>query len=103
MIRLIVCRNPVRDHHPLKQGLRQMRFKCTDKNLVVRDHHPLKQGLRPLLALSAVSAINVRDHHPLKQGLRLKQNNLVFHFRFCQRPSSTKTRIKTVFVSHVKP
>ena len=40
-------------------------------SLKVRDHIPLKQGLRPLLREIQEALIScVRDHIPLKQGLR---------------------------------
>ena len=88
---------PVRDHLPLKQGLRlkyfslcifyagqrpssiKTRIKTTSGwNLqasslqAVRDHLPLKQGLRlnPVRASTRCRWL-VRDHLPLKQGLRL--------------------------------
>ena len=36
----------------------------------VRDHLPLKQGLRLVLPLYTAKVAVVRDHLPLKQGLR---------------------------------
>ncbi len=86
----------VRDHLPLKQGLRHRLIKTNAKlvttcqrpsstktriktidpgnrsgHLRVRDHLPLKQGLR-LGTVKSSSSIKscVRDHLPLKQGLR---------------------------------
>ena len=62
---------PVRDHIPLKQGLRLNPVFLNTPSRIVRDHIPLKQGLRQgnegdIVTLSPV----VRDHIPLKQGLR---------------------------------
>ena len=38
---------------------------------MVRDHVPLKQGLRHCLdCISVIETYQVRDHVPLKQGLR---------------------------------
>ncbi len=57
----------------------------------VRDHLPLKEGLRQLFASSsAISGTEVRDHLPLKEGLRLdrfggqiggcdRQSETIFH------------------------
>ncbi len=61
---------PVRDHHPLKQGLRLGFLLHVVNHVHVRDHHPLKQGLRLAFASATPNALPVRDHHPLKQGLR---------------------------------
>ena len=86
----------VRDHLPLKQGLRREHFFLlhivvstrpssiktrikTEVNTLyklfvssVRDHLPLKQGLRPRFVVTNIKhTCLVRDHLPLKQGLRL--------------------------------
>ena len=45
----------------------------------VRDHIPLKQGLRRSNIAINVFSERVRDHIPLKQGLRLL-DNLRHHF-----------------------
>ena len=38
---------------------------------ILRDHIPLKQGLRPVvLAHTTANVFLLRDHIPLKQGLR---------------------------------
>ena len=37
---------PLRDHPPLKQGLRLVRIKLMRSRGELRDHPPLKQGLR---------------------------------------------------------
>ena len=113
-------RMPVRDQHPLKQGLRPNENYLLEVLLIVRDQHPLKQGLRHFLLVGSVVTLErprptstktriktlssesrsslfaeVRDQHPLKQGLRrftIKRN---VSYLQCPRPTSTKTRIKT--------
>ncbi len=64
-------------------------------NLFVRDHLPLKQGLRLVIVFPHIRNAVVRDHLPLKQGLRRFALYYIQHFTHCQRPSSIKTRIKT--------
>ena len=66
--------------------------------LVVRDHLPLKQGLRLHLLKFRNRGWCVRDHLPLKQGLRLR-NSWMLLSKDCPRPSSIKTRIKTSHTS----
>ena len=62
----------VRDHVPLKQGLRHFYTVALEKVFdLVRDHVPLKQGLRPNNTEFCIISHHVRDHVPLKQGLRL--------------------------------
>ena len=61
--------------------------------LAVRDHIPLKQGLRRANDDYQQKA-EVRDHIPLKQGLRLHKAPRDYD-GFCPRPYSIKTRIKT--------
>ena len=39
--------NNLREHHPLKQGLRPSCVGIQPACKVLREHHPLKQGLRP--------------------------------------------------------
>ena len=88
----------LRDHIPLKQGLRLINKLCHQKPGLLRDHIPLKQGLRLIsFFLSVTTSPTLRDHIPLKQGLRLyirvannTSNDLT------QRPYSIKTRIKTI-------
>jgi len=48
--------------------------------VAVRDHHPLKQGLRQGLANHRLGCLAVRDHHPLKQGFghALAENRSTF-------------------------
>ncbi len=62
----------VRDHIPLKQGLRHCLLALAKSLcLTVRDHIPLKQGLRPIAVSVIVERPELlRDHIPLKQGLR---------------------------------
>ena len=61
----------------------------------VRDHIPLKQGLRHLLDCQKISELEVRDHIPLKQGLRHQSGQVKVVRGFGTRPYSIKTRIKT--------
>ena len=66
---------------------------------LLRDHPPLKQGLRRGCYRKCVAVSGLRDHPPLKQGLR----QALFYRTDCiiwasPRPSSTKTRIKTTQV-----
>ena len=85
----------LRDHLPLKQGLRL--GYSSDSSLLkgLRDHLPLKQGLRPTcIAYYSSVRSELRDHLPLKQGLR-HFNPEVFDLNGVPpRPSSTKTRIE---------
>ncbi len=38
---------PLLEHHPLEQGLRQLRLSMLAYSLrILREHHPLEQGLR---------------------------------------------------------
>ena len=95
----------LKDHLPLKQGLRPI-LKTDNKlrrlgegyflNFVcLKDHLPLKQGLRLLSAVKAHILTLLKDHLPLKQGLRLINSFIIKLFLITQRPSSSKTRIKT--------
>ena len=94
----IVSFHDVRDHVPLKQGLRHSYY-CNSslKRLSVRDHVPLKQGLRLTSQSNVISKERrVRDHVPLKQGLRpVLETEVGLYFIDGQRPCSTQTRIKT--------
>ena len=86
----------VRDHLPLKQGLRHpILFSYLLYIWEVRDHLPLKQGLRPVSFWGFWSVGFVRDHLPLKQGLRRYLPLDLLNLKISQRPSSIKTRIKT--------
>ena len=60
----------------------------------VRDHLPLKQGLRLSTVESSLFYRYVRDHLPLKQGLR-RECLIELPVLEGPRPSSIKTRIKT--------
>ena len=64
----------IRDHSPIKQGLRQFHFHraVLEGYFRLRDHSPIEQGLRPfgLLAIS-MQIKRLRDHSPIEQGLRL--------------------------------
>ena len=88
---------PVREQHPLQQGLRQhkhglfiARSLCqrtasittrietccftwsNSHQVTVREQHPLQQGLRQYFVVTAMSKYSrVREQHPLQQGLRL--------------------------------
>ena len=70
----------VREHIPLKQGLRLFEF-CVDcVQTMVREHIPLKQGLRLFWPFPKLFLILVREHIPLKQGLR---HSLILISWFC--------------------
>ncbi len=71
--------------------------KCKFNIRSLRDHLPLKQGLRRVnFDFCASCRRRLRDHLPLKQGLRLIINGeTLYLLRYAPRPSSTKTRIKT--------
>ena len=60
----------LREHIPLKQGLRlwTTAHKCSGTTL--REHIPLKQGLRHRIIRHVVAKFVLREHIPLKQGLR---------------------------------
>ena len=61
----------VRDHIPLKEGLRRFNRFFLSTSVLVRDHIPLKEGLRHLSSSTIlISSLYVRDHIPLKEGLR---------------------------------
>ncbi len=63
--------------------------------VAVRDHHPLKQGLRPESVSTTSSKSSQR---PSSTKTRIKTKlflELQFDNQLSQRPSSTKTRIKT--------
>ena len=64
--------------------------------LIVRDHIPLKEGLRHFTEENLLlNRAAVRDHIPLKEGLRRSlQSRIVFFLG--PRPYSIKRRIKTV-------
>ncbi len=86
----------LRDHPPLKQGLRRLDWVCNRKNVTLRDHPPLKQGLRRVdTGHGEDFTIFLRDHPPLKQGLRHSLGSPAHTLLRPPRPSSTKTRIKT--------
>ena len=60
----------LREHVPIKQGLRPPSIQQRQEKTYLREHVPIKQGLR-LLYLSYYSLIlNLREHVPIKQGLR---------------------------------
>ena len=68
----------------------------------VRDHIPLQQGLRRANTLFRIVNTAVRDHLPLKQGLRPSRLHQEAHAAASQRPSSIKTRIKTLLGSALR-
>ena len=90
------CDTWVRDHIPLKQGLRHFIQSKGNKNLIVRDHIPLKQGLRRIHSCMRESLL-LRGPRPYSIKTRIKTNlcaSLICR-RFRPRPYSIKTRIKT--------
>mgnify|MGYP004446182089 FL=1 len=88
----------LQDHLPLKQGLRQVEVVTIYYDLAsLQDHLPLKQGLRHLAFTTTGNELLLQDHLPLKQGLRQCLRLFLFSFLLkTSRPSSTKTRIKTI-------
>ena len=61
----------LREHVPLKQGLRLRYHVLMGRGQVLREHVPLKQGLRLCQALIIrCELFELREHVPLKQGLR---------------------------------
>ena len=89
------CSSAVRVHHPLQQGLRQVRNMLFFVLTFVRVHHPLQQGLRPNSRDSLSIWKNVRVHHPLQQGLRQMKGERSKKYTICTSASSITTRIKT--------
>ena len=65
----------------------------------VRDHLPLKQGLRFGIAPHFGIATYCQGHLPLKQGLRRRLKRYIKFAIHSQRPSSIQTRIKTIPLS----
>ena len=64
--------------------------------LAVRDHIPLKQGLRLQTSICIEHTDKVvRDHIPLKQGLRQREQWSINVIDVRPRPYSIRTRIKT--------
>ena len=70
-----VCRRILREHIPLKQGLRQQDINREAKLVrLLREHIPLKQGLRlPFERAGGELCRVLREHIPLKQGLRRRK------------------------------
>ena len=64
---------PVREHGPVKQGLRHVLLLPASSPPIVREHGPVKQGLRPRVPNVIFLVSIVREHGPVKQGLRLSQ------------------------------
>ena len=109
----------LREHVPIKQGLRRHNGARIYKTSILREHVPIKQGLRLKNSSSVIVMIHLREHVPIKQGLRLSHLFLAISFlvlrehvpikqglrhRSCrsnlsgnttQRACSNKTRIKT--------
>ena len=93
----------VRDHLPFKQGLRPVKRRSSALLMRARDHLPFKQGLRRELINVLTSRKQARDHLPLKQGLRHTFNIFTSLLIIGQRPSSIKTRIKTIRLFLLRP
>ncbi len=69
---LEAIKNAIKNHSPLKQGLRQEEHK-SDRLVggIIKNHSPLKQGLRPCSVPDPEITSTIKNHSPLKQGLRL--------------------------------
>ena len=85
----------LREHIPLKQGLRPSYPVIHAPSYRLREHIPLKQGLRHSLTCHSMPLATLREHIPLKQGLRQEYEKHAYHQPQTQRAYSTKTRIKT--------
>ena len=67
---------------------------------IIADRHPLKQGLKPKNLGEMATSAGIADRHPLKQGLKRHTYRLFRFLDLYRRPTSTKTRIETMFTSH---
>ena len=67
----------LREHVPLKQGLRLLIAFRIVEIVELREHVPLKQGLRPEAVSRSAQMSRLREHVPLKQGLRPTKNGLL--------------------------
>ena len=63
--------NVLKEHIPVKQGLRRYKIFHNSNILSLKEHIPVKQGLR-LIKLITPTGGNVflKEHIPVKQGLR---------------------------------
>ena len=61
----------------------------------LREHGPIKQGLRLMFFTFLVKFKLLREHGPIKQGLRPRQHSVYARTLASQRAWSNKTRIKT--------
>ena len=62
---------------------------------LIKEHIPLKQGLRRLIFFPAYENDSIKEHIPLKQGLRQTTLSSATPSWSDKRTYSTKTRIKT--------
>ena len=66
-------------------------------NIVVRDHLPLKQGLRPHDKIVRVYNVSSQRPSSIKTRIKTVSNDFIHDATGPrQRPSSIKTRIKTI-------
>ena len=70
MLALVQTTSNLREHGPIKQGLRLNVDECVTFYKVLREHGPIKQGLRHIIVILCSKHINLREHGPIKQGLR---------------------------------
>ena len=57
-----LTKTPLREHHPLKQGLRPgVPTTLYTWNILLREHHPLKQGLRLMMMMIDIIMENISE------------------------------------------
>jgi len=83
---------------PLKQGLKQKKFKKADEYAQIRMQDPLKQGLKQNSPGRARGGVNIRMQDPLKQGLKHFYFVTFDIFTLYSNARSIKTRIETLLV-----
>ena len=64
--------------------------------MILKEHIPVKQGLRPLCCDFCYKQTAFKEHIPVKQGLRLLLLYCLPFYLLSQRAYSSKTRIKTI-------
>ena len=62
---------------------------------ILRNQLPVKQGLRHCIITPYLTHIQLRNQLPVKQGLRLIIIKRITQEGWTQKPTSSKTRIKT--------
>ena len=90
-------RDMLRNQLPVKQGLRlTLKHQVEYNAVILRNQLPVKQGLRHWpLSLVPFCVKGLRNQLPVKQGLRLTKGLTKRKQCTAQKPTSSKTRIKT--------